>query len=92
MKLYAKDCGKVAHAVRAYCLERGANKQLRIALCGYAGEGHEELEKHGWDAVAWEAQGGYGNRSAKGKANAKKERIFFSPGCVTESGLFDEVS
>lgn len=92
MNLYATDCGQVAHAVRAYCLERGSDKRYRIALCGYEGEGHEELETAGWEVVAWEAHGGYGNRSTKGKENAKKERIWFSPGCLTEPGLFDSVA
>lgn len=95
MNLYAVDCGNVAHAVRAYCLERGADKRYRICLAGYAGEGHEELEAAGWAVVEWAAQGGYGNRSAKGKANAKKERLWFSPFCLQPdkpAGLFDAVT
>jgi hypothetical protein len=92
MKLYAVDCGKVAHDVRAYCLERGPDPRYRIALAGYAGEGHEELERAGWEVVAWASQGGYGNRSVKGKANAKKERLWFSPGCRRPSSLFAGVS
>lgn len=88
MNLYAVDCGKVAAKVRDYCLERGSNPQMRIVLAGYAGEGHEELEAHGWEVIAWEAQGGYGNRSSKGKANAKKERLWVSPHCQAEPSLF----
>jgi len=87
--LYAADSLTVAEDVRQWCRERGGNPSLRIALCGYAGEGHEELEDHGWEAVAWQAQGGYGNRSAKGKENAKKERIWFSPNCNKQRSLFD---
>lgn len=79
--LYASEDLEVAHAVRAYCLERGSNPSMRIVLCGYAGEGHEELEQHGWKVVAWKAQGGYGNRSAKGQENATKERLWVSPHC-----------
>jgi site-specific DNA-adenine methylase len=79
--LYATDCLDVAAKVRSYCLERGGNKKMRICLAGYAGEGHEELEVAGWSVVEWQAQGGYGNRSKKGKENAKKERLWFSPGC-----------
>jgi hypothetical protein len=87
--LYAQDSGTVAHDVRAYCLERGADPRYRIALCGYEGEGHDALVGHGWDVVAWQAGGGYGNRSKKGKANAKRERLYFSPGCVKpDLGLF----
>ncbi len=85
--LYAEDCGQVAHAVRTYCLERGNDPRLRIALCGYAGE-HEELEEHGWSVARWRANGGYGNRSAKGLANRGKERIWFSPHCLSQRTLF----
>jgi DNA adenine methylase len=88
MNLYVVDCGKVAHEVRAWCLERGPNPQMRIVLAGYAGEGHEELETAGWDVLAWKSQGGYGNRSEKGRANAAKERLWFSPHCVQEQLLF----
>jgi hypothetical protein len=80
--LYGIDSGTVAHDVRAYCLERGGDPMMRIALAGYAGEGHEELEGHGWACVAWKSSGGYGNRTRKGKANAAKERIWFSPHCL----------
>lgn len=87
-KLYSQDSGTVAGDVRAYCLERGQLPGMRIALCGYAGEGHEALEASGWECVAWQSQGGYGNRSARGKANAKKERMWFSPHCDREISLF----
>lgn len=87
-KLYAQDSLTVADDVRAYCLERGSDPRSRIALCGYQGE-HEALEQHGWEVVAWKAQGGYGNRSKKGKDNAKKERIWFSPFTLKPNdGLF----
>lgn len=82
MNLYGHESGTVAHQVREYCLERGADPRMRLALCGYAGEGHEELEAHGWSVVAWKSPGGYGNRTQKGRANAGKERIWFSPHCV----------
>ena len=78
--LYATDSLTVADDVRAYCLERGGDPRMRIVLAGYAGE-HEELERHGWGVIEWQAQGGYGNRSAQGKENAKKERLWFSPHC-----------
>jgi hypothetical protein len=81
MNLYAAESGTVAHDVRDYCLERGGDPKMRIALCGYSAEGHEVLEQHGWSVLEWKAQGGYGNRSARGKANAARERIWFSPHC-----------
>jgi hypothetical protein len=89
MNLYAVDCGKVAAKVRDYCLERGSDPRMRIILAGYAGEGHEALEAAGWEVIAWEAQGGYGNRSSKGKANAKRERLWVSPHCSSDTPLFE---
>jgi site-specific DNA-adenine methylase len=88
-KLYSQDSLTVAEAVRAYCLERGTNRLMRICLAGYAGEGHEVLEQNGWSVVEWRANGGYGNNSATGKANARKERLWFSPHCIADRGLFD---
>ncbi len=90
-KLYASESLTVAHQVRDWCLERGADPLMRICLAGYAGEGHESLESAGWSVVAWESQGGYGNRSARGKANRKKERLWFSPHCQCNGPLFAHV-
>lgn len=89
MSLYATESATVAHEVRKWCLERGGDPMMRIVLAGYCGEGHEELVEHGWQEVAWRAQGGYGNRSTKGKENAAKERLWFSPHCRNQRGLFD---
>lgn len=77
-----QDVDALVRDVRAYCLERGTDPRMRLALCGYEGEGHEVLEQHGWNVVAWKASGGYGNRSENGKKNAGRERIWFSPHCV----------
>ncbi len=72
----------VAHDVRAWCAENGTNPELRIALCGYDGE-HNELEALGWSVVAWKAKGGYGSQgSTRGRENATRERIWFSPHCL----------
>ena len=95
--LYAVET-PVAADVRKWCLANGDDKRLRIALCGYAGEGHEELEASGWGIVEWKAGGGYGSQSdgsqTAGRANAKRERIWFSPHCVAsrQPGLFDASS
>ncbi len=84
--LYAVDDLSVSNDVRKWCLENGSDKRLRIAFAGYAGEGHEELESHGWEVVAWKANGGYGSQGSgddtNGRNNAKKERIWFSPHCL----------
>lgn len=89
-ELYAVETN-VAAEVREWCHANGADKRLRIALCGYAGEGHETLEADGWDVLAWKAKGGYGlqGTNTDGAENAKRERIWFSPGCLAaDEGLF----
>jgi DNA adenine methylase len=67
----------------------GRDRQIRAAVCGYEGDGYEALVLHGWREEAWRAGGGYGNRTEEGKANARRERIWFSPSCVFERTLFD---
>jgi hypothetical protein len=84
-ELYAKEDLSVAHDVREWCLKRGGDKLLRIALCGYEGE-HEALEAAGWAVHEWKTEGGYGNRGShrgsQGSLNAKRERVWFSPHCL----------
>lgn len=82
-KVYSCDDMDVARDVRAWCLENGDNPLLRIALSGYAGEGHEALEEAGWEVLSWKAHGGYGTQgNGNGRANSTRERIFFSPHCL----------
>lgn len=90
-RVYASDSGTVSDDVRAWCMENGDNALLRIALCGYEGEGHDALLDYGWTVHAWRTSGGYGGgRGGTGDANRHKERIYFSPACVAEDGgLFD---
>lgn len=79
-----QDTDRMVAEVHRWCREYGRNPRIRIALCGYAGE-HDGLEALGWSAIAWKAQGGYGNRKVKrGEANVNRgrERIWFSPACV----------
>jgi DNA adenine methylase len=85
--IYRCEDLSVAHRVREYCIERGANPRYRLVLCGYDGE-HNELERHGWRVQAWKAGGGFGafaNGDTQGKANAHRERIWFSPHCLRAS-------
>ena len=91
MNLYAEESGTVAHDVRAWCLANGGQSGLRIALCGY-GAIHDELLAHGWTVEAWKAQGGMGSLgNGRGRNNATRERIWFSPHCLrpTQGTLFD---
>lgn len=95
--LYATDKGSDLNALRdevlAWCEKWGDDPQIRVGLCCYEGDGYEGLTARGWTLVEWEASGGYGNqRKGGGKAaNAKRERIYFSPACLNPDGptLFD---
>ena len=96
--IYAIE-SNVSAQCRAWCLERGNDKRIRIALCGYEGEGHDELERHGWNVLEWKARGGYGsqgNQSGREDVNdnAKRERIWFSPHCLNpdDDGLFSDLA
>lgn len=72
--------------VRRWAIENGDNPLLRIALCGYEGE-HSMPES--WECLHWKAHGGYGSqRGGKGNENAARERIWFSPHCLS-APLFD---
>ena len=86
--LYAKENLHVAHDVREWAAIRGASAKYRICIAGYEGEGHEALEKIGWDYVCWKAIGGYANQGDRGgKENRHRERLWFSPHCL-KPGLF----
>ena len=81
--LYRIESDTVAHDVRLWCLEHGDDPRMRIALCGYEGE-HARMP--GWSCVPWKAQGGFASqkRSRGGRSvNSHRERIWFSPHCIT---------
>lgn len=79
----------VAGAVRQWAIDNGGNRKLRIALCGYEGEHAMPAD---WECVPWKARGGYGSQAdGRGRENAARERIWFSPGCLRPSDqLFTE--
>lgn len=80
---YAHDSEDVADRAREWCLEHGDDPTLRIALCGYEGEHPMPAT---WTCVPWKATGGYGNQGkGKGRENAGRERIWFSPHCLTSA-------
>lgn len=78
--IYACDSLSVAHAVRRWCIAHGDDPKLRIAMCGYDGN---HAMPDSWSCFAWKASGGYrrGN-SERGRENASRERIWFSPHCL----------
>ena len=77
--------GDVFGDVVSWAIEHGKDKNKRIALCGYDG-----LEMPAdWEEYAWETGGGFGRiiktGDARGNANAKRERIWFSPHCLSDN-------
>lgn len=87
--LYVRDTSQCLNKLRdevlAWCRRWGPDPMMRIAVCGYEGDGYEELVGRGWEETSWETGGGYSNqrRAGKGKsANAKRERIWWSPSCA----------
>lgn len=84
--LYAKDSADVAHAVREWAIANGDNPRYRIALAGYDGE---HVMPSSWREFAWKAAGGYEGQAKGGRTgNSKRERIWFSPHCLTP-GLWE---
>ncbi len=83
--LYANDSVDVTKAVGEWCLAKGENNLLRIALAGYEGE----YDLPGWKVIPWKARGGMGSQgTGLGRENAAKERLWFSPYCLG-AGLFE---
>lgn len=74
--VYEEHNNDVRDAVREYALEHG--EEMRIALCCYEGEHDMPPE---WDCYSWKAGGGYA-KTDNAKANAHRERIYFSPACL----------
>lgn len=80
--VYNEESRDLAHKVREWAIANGDNPDLRIALCGYEGE-HDMPSA--WTEVCWKANGGFANQKregTRGKQNAHRERIWFSPHCL----------
>jgi len=84
----------IADAVRGWCLENGQDKNLRIVLCGHAGE-HDSLLANGWTSRQWTARKGYA-LTDEAVENSASETIWCSPHCMAERGvvadLFEEIN
>lgn len=81
MSLYSVDDGTVAHDVRAWAIEWGQRPNVRIALCGYEGQPMPS----DWTVYEWKASSGYagqGQAESNGKANRRRERIWFNKSCL----------
>ena len=79
----------IADDVRQWCATNGSNPQLRIVLCGHAGE-HDALLAQGWHIRTWKAGGGYA-RTDEAIANRQSETLWCSPHCVPERGVVQDL-
>jgi len=80
-QLYSHD-NDVAADVRQWAIENGDRPDMRIALCGYDTE-HGDAMPDTWSVWRWKAAGGYGSQgSGRGRANAGRECVWFSPACI----------
>ena len=80
--LYAHDSLSVAHDVRRWAIAHGTEPDMRIAICGYDTE-HDMPDD--WECLQWKAKGGYGSQGedSQGRKNSKRERVWFSPHCIS---------
>lgn len=87
-KLYTTDSLTVAHDVREWAIEHGKLKDFRIVLAGYDGEHGMPAD---WRVVKWKAKGGYAHLgNGRGKENRHRERLWLSPHCLRDDGLFGD--
>lgn len=83
---YSAGTGDVASEAREWAIANGDNPMLRIALCGY--EGEHDMPAN-WETVAWKAAGGFASLgNGRGRDNSTRERIWFSPHCLSNPSLF----
>ena len=78
-KVYRKD-EDVFQEVCRWAEDNGDNAKLRIAVCGYEGDYNFS---DSWQKHNWKAEGGMSALGdSRGKDNAKRETIWFSPHCL----------
>jgi len=86
--VYATDSDTVAVEVRKWAITQGANPLMRIAFCGYEDEYEFPPD---WEVLRWKGYGGYGNQgNGRGRANAARETVWFSPHCLNTDTLFKD--
>lgn len=78
-KVY-KEENNVYKEVCEWAVANGDHERMRIVVCGY--DGTFQFPDT-WKEYAWQTNGGMANLGkTRGKENANKERIYFSPNCL----------
>jgi hypothetical protein len=81
--VYAEGGRSIFARAAAWAEEHGKDERLRICLCGYESTWAPPA---GWSTVPWKAKGGYGSQRKDGaNENSKRERLWFSPACLTRA-------
>ena len=80
----------IADAVRDWCVANGSNKNLRIVLCGHAGE-HDDLVPHGWSVRTWKARKGYA-ATTEAVGNSASETLWCSPACISDKQIGQQIA
>jgi len=83
--LYDSEDLDVAHIVKQWCVDNGADPDRRIVFAGYDGEHDHQLEDLGWTEHEWYAGGfligGYAQAREEG-TQQHRERLWASPHCL----------
>jgi site-specific DNA-adenine methylase len=75
-----KSDNDVYNDVCKWAIDNQDNDRMRIIVCGYSDD-YEFPDT--WKKYSWSANGGLANLgNNRGKMNAKKETIYFSPSCL----------
>lgn len=83
-KVYREE-NNIFSDVCRWAIANGDDPRLRIVLCGYEGACYIPDT---WKVHEWKSNGGFGNlANDRGKANASKERIYFSPYCFNVNNI-----
>lgn len=84
MAYHSEQAGDVWHDAARWAVAHGDDPRLRICIAGYTSDATDALFPATWERVRWEARGGYANQKAdgRGRANAKRECLWFSPHCL----------
>ncbi len=75
--------------IKAWCESAGEDQDMRIAVCGYEGSQLAGLVKIGWQEFEWRARGGRITVGGQSDKNRSRERIWFSPYCLTGAEQLD---
>lgn len=89
--VYTHDDTSVSIAARDWAIDcaKKHGDRARIVFAGYAGEADtdERFAAAGWRTFRWKASGGFGNQRRDGEnANAARETLWLSPGCLPIDG------